>query len=283
MIINGHRAHLAIESGRILAVNDILENTDKYFVTDGTKEFKLFERKIEFRKLNFSYGGGRNILKNIDTTIEKGKMTAVVGPTGSGKTTLINLVLRFYDCPSGTIFVDGEDIRNFTIKSLMSHIAVVSQDALLFNDTFRSNISYGFDGCSDAMLFDVLKKARLYDLVKSLPRGLDTYIGDKGVRLSGGEKQRIAIARALFKRCEILIFDEASSSLDTKTERLIQEAIDEAVKDKTAIVIAHRLSTIKNADKIIIMNDGVVVEEGTLRDLLQKKGKFFEYWQDQKF
>lgn len=283
MRISWHKARMAVESGRISAINSILDDTGKYFITEGVKEFKSFERRVECKNLNFSYGGGSNVLNNVNAVIEKGKMTAIVGPTGSGKTTLINLILRFYDCPSGAIFVDGEDIRGFTIKSLMSHMALVPQDTLLFNDTFRNNISYGYDVKNDAKLIDVLKKARLYDFVTSLPSGVDTYVGDKGVRLSGGEKQRVAIARALFKECEILILDEATSSLDTKTERLVQEAIDEAIKDRTAIVIAHRLSTIKNADKIIVMNDGSVIEEGVLDGLLQKKGKFFEYWQEQKF
>jgi ABC-type multidrug transport system fused ATPase/permease subunit len=163
-------------------------------------------------------------------------------------------------------------------------MALVSQDALLFNDSIRSNITYGLDQeISDQTLMEVIKKARLHDFITSLQDGLNAYIGDKGIKLSGGERQRVAIARALLKGAEILILDEATSSLDTKTEKLIQEAINEAIKERTAIVIAHRLSTIKNADKIIFIEDGKIVEDGGLEELLQKKGRFYESWQEQKF
>lgn len=163
-------------------------------------------------------------------------------------------------------------------------MALVSQDILLFNDTLRHNITYGMVGpVSEERLIDVAKKARLYDFILRLPKGFDTEIGDRGVKLSGGEKQRVSIARALFKDYEILILDEATSSLDTRTERLIQEAIEEAVKGRTTIVIAHRLSTIRNADKIVVVENGRFVEEGSLAELLEKKGKFYQYWEEQKF
>jgi subfamily B ATP-binding cassette protein MsbA len=163
-------------------------------------------------------------------------------------------------------------------------MALVGQDTFLFNDTFKNNITYGLDReITQEELIDIAHKARLYDFIMQLPDKFDTYVGDRGVKLSGGEKQRVAIARALLKDAEILILDEATSSLDSKTEKLIQEAIDEAIKDRTAIVIAHRLSTIKNADKIIVIENGKFVEEGSLSELLDKKDKFYEYWQEQKF
>ncbi|MEI6863153.1 MAG: ATPase, T2SS/T4P/T4SS family [Candidatus Omnitrophota bacterium] len=208
----------------------------------------------------------------------------VVGPTGSGKTTLISLIMRFYDCPKGAILLDGEDVREFTVKSVRRHIALVSQETLLFNDSIRNNLSFGLDReVSDDELIVVAKKARIYDLIASLPDGIDTEVGDRGIKLSGGEKQRVAIARALLKGSSILILDEATSSLDSKTESLIQDAVDSAIQNKTAIIIAHRLSTIKNADKIVVVEGGRVVEEGGLVELLEKKGKFYGYWQAQKF
>lgn len=277
-------ASLATVGGPIKAISKMLNREEKFMIADGKKEFAGLKSNIEFKHLSFSYLKERPILKDISFPVEKGKVTAIVGPTGAGKTTLINLILRFYDCSPSTIMIDGEDIRDLTFKSLMSHIALVSQDTLLFNDTIKNNIIYGLtEEISAQVLTDVIKKARLYDFITDLRAGLDTYIGDKGISLSGGERQRVSIARALLKGSEILILDEATSSLDTKTERLIQEAINEAIKDRTAIVIAHRLSTIKNADKIVFIEDGKVIEEGALDELLQKKGRFYESWQEQKF
>ena len=207
-----------------------------------------------------------------------------MGPTGAGKTTIVSLLMRFYDCSPSSIFIDEEDIRNFTLKSLRSHIALVSQEILLFNDSIRNNIVFGLvRDIGEEELIEVTKKARLYNFILRLPNGFDTEIGDRGVKLSGGEKQRIAIARAILKGAEILILDEATSSLDSKTERLIQESIDEAIMGRTAIVIAHRLSTIKNANKIVVLEEGELVEEGSLQELLERKGRFFEYWEAQKF
>jgi ABC-type multidrug transport system fused ATPase/permease subunit len=192
--------------------------------------------------------------------------------------------LRFYDSAPGSILIDGDDIRDFDLKSLLAQSAYVSQDVVLFNDSIKNNIIYGLeDRFTEEQLITAVKKSRLDDFINSLPQGLETHIGDKGVKLSGGEKQRVSIARAFLKGADILILDEATTSLDTDTEKLIQEAINEAVKDKTTIVIAHRLSTIQNADKIIVIEDGRLAEEGSLAELLEKKGKFYEYWQAQKF
>lgn len=282
--LNITKSSIATISGPVSEIIKILDNNGKFFVTGGTRELKDLSKNIEFHKLSFNYSEGKNVLKKLTFSVEKGKTTAIVGPSGAGKTTLISLLLRFYDCAPGSIFVDGSDIREFSLQSLRKHMALVSQDAMLFNDSLRNNITYGMDkNISENELTNAVIKARLYDHIMRLPHKFDTYIGDKGVKLSGGEKQRVTIARALLKNCEILILDEATSSLDSKTEKLIQEAIAEAIKGRTTIVIAHRLSTIKNADKIVVIEGGEFIEEGTLNELLEKKGKFYEYWQEQKF
>jgi subfamily B ATP-binding cassette protein MsbA len=282
--LNNVRTSLAYANGPISAISEILDDKDKFFVEDGGKEFSELKEGIDFRHLSFSYIKGKEVLRDVTLKIDKGKFLALVGPSGGGKTTLINLILRFYDCPPNSILIDGNDIRSFTLKSLRSRIAVVSQDAWLFNDTIRNNIVYGLKKDIPAeQVARAAKNARLLDFINSLPEGFDTYIGDRGVKLSGGEKQRLSIARALLKGADILILDEATSSLDTKTERLIQESINEMIEHKTVIAIAHRLSTIQHADRIIVIDNGRTLEEGTLNELLAGKGLFYEYWKDQKF
>jgi subfamily B ATP-binding cassette protein MsbA len=281
--LNQFRGTLASINGPVSEISRILNDKDKFFIVEGDKEFAGLKEAIGFNHLSFSYIKAAPVLNDITFSIEKGKITAIVGPTGSGKTTLINLILRFYDNPAGSILIDGIDIREFTLKSLRSHMALVSQEILLFNDTVGKNIAYGLENVSEGILADVAKKARLYDFIMSLPDKFNTIIGDRGIRLSGGEKQRVAIARALVKGAEIFVLDEATSSLDTRTERLIQEAIEEVIKNKTTIVIAHRLSTIKNADKIVVIENGRLIEQGSLGELLERKGKFYQYWEEQKF
>ena len=278
------RGELARIQGCIHGINEMFEDKDKGFVPDGSIEFKTMNEKIEFKDLNFSYTGNNQALKGVSFSVEKNKITAIVGKTGSGKTTLIHLLLRFYDCPSRAIFIDGTDIRDFTIKSIVQHIAFVSQETLLFNDTIKNNIIYGVDGpVPDNDLVRVSKRVQLYDYIMGLPQKFDTVIGDRGTKLSGGERQRVSIARALLKNAPILIFDEATSSLDGRTERLIQEAIDALSENRTVIVIAHRLATIKKADKIVVIEEGRVVEQGMLEDLIERKGVFGGYWKEQKF
>lgn len=282
--INQSTVNIKKNEGEAAAFLKILKDEDKIFVLGGEKKFEGLKESIEFNRLNFSYIDGIRVLKNIAISIKKGKVTAIVGPTGAGKTTLINLIMRFYDCSPSTILMDGIDIRRYTLESLMSHMAMVSQDPILFNDTIRNNIIYGIEGgISEEKLTDTVKKARLYDFITQLPDKLDTVIGDRGIRLSGGEKQRVAIARALIKNSEIIILDEATSSLDTKTEQLIQEATKEALVERTAIVIAHRLSTIKDADEVIVMDNGNIIEHGSPAELLAKQGRFYDYWNTQKF
>lgn len=281
--VSGFRGVIANASGPLDAVLEVFDENGKYFVRGGDTVFMGLKRAITFKDLTFSYLPEREVLHGITFTIEKGKMTAIVGPTGGGKSTLISLLMRYYDCPSATLFVDGTDIREFTLDSYLDRVALVSQETLLINDSLRSNITYGLKDISETELNDVLRRSRLEDFIRKLPKGVDTLIGDRGVRLSGGEKQRVSIARALLKNAEILILDEATSSLDSRTESLIQEAIDDAVAGRTSIVIAHRLSTIKHADKIVVIEEGRVSEAGTLDELLAAKGAFFALWEQQKF
>jgi ATP-binding cassette, subfamily B, bacterial MsbA len=281
--LTGFRGYLAHASGPIDEVASVFDNSDKDFIPEGDKDCPGLQNVISFRDLSFVFPGRGEVLKKLSFTIKKGSMTAIVGPTGAGKSTIINLIMRFYDCPPNSLYMDDTDIREYRLDSLLTHIALVSQDTLLLHDTLRNNIAYGLDDMSDAQIQEVVERARLTALLTKLPDGLDTVIGDRGVKLSGGEKQRVSIARALLKGSEILILDEATSSLDSQTEKLIQEAIDEAVKDRTAIVIAHRLSTIQHADDIIVLDEGERKEQGTLKDLLDRKGKFYELWEEQKF
>ena len=281
--VSAFRGTLAACSGPLDEVLTLFDGRSKHVVHGGDREFQGLERAIEFKNLSFTYAGDRTVLKNLTFAIVKGRMTAIVGPTGAGKSTLISLLMRYYDCPGQSIFIDGTDIREFTLDSYLRHVALVSQETLLLHDSLRNNITYGLDDVPDAKVQEVVERARLSDYVAQLPEGLNTLIGDRGVQLSGGEKQRVSIARALLKGAEILILDEATSSLDSMTEKLIQEAIDDAVRDRTAIVIAHRLSTIKHADTIVVFEEGCLVEEGTLEELLQRKGTFAELWEQQKF
>ena len=283
-ILTNFRMSLATAETQITQLRDILLNEEgKFIVRGGPRPFEGLKNKIEFRNLKFSYRAKHEVLQDVSFSAERGRMTAIVGSTGAGKTTLAHLLVRLYDCSPGMILMDGIDIREFDLKSLVSRMALVSQDPMLFNDTIRANVTYGLSGeVSEERLAAVLKKAKLDELIAKLPEGLETQIGDRGVQLSGGEKQRVSIARAFLKNADLLILDEATSALDTKTERSIQQAIDDSISECTTLVIAHRLSTILNADKIVVIEDGRVAEQGTLQELMEKKGKFYEYWQAQK-
>lgn len=269
--------------GPISSIEAILSDDDKFIVPDGQRQFDTLRSGIEFKSLHFSYLPTLPVLRGVSFSMRRGEMVAIVGATGAGKTTLVNLLLRFYDCPASSLLIDGVDIGAFTAASLRDRMAFVSQEIFIFNDTIRANVTYAVnDEVPDERLLPILKKARLYDFVTSLPEGLDTVVGDHGVKLSGGEKQRIALARALLKNAEILILDEATSSLDTVTEHLIQEALEAAVRGRTTVVIAHRLSTVRRADRVVVLERGRVAEEGTVQELLACGGRFFELWQTQK-
>ena len=223
---------------------------------------------IEFKDVNFEYVKNTPVLKNINLTVRKGETVAFVGNSGGGKTTIVNLIPRFYDIKSGSITIDGVDIRDYTLHSLRQNIAVVFQDNFLFSGTIRENILLGNKNASEEQINQAVKMAYLDEFIATLKDGLDTQIGERGILLSGGQKQRVAIARAFLKDAPIIILDEATSALDNKAEAIVQKAIDNLMKDKTVFVIAHRLSTIQNADKIVVINQGEIVEQGTHSELL---------------
>lgn len=261
-----------------------LNKEDKPIVVGGDIPFKSIEKGIEFKNVSMSYAKERRILNNVSFFMPKGTTTALVGASGAGKTTIAELLPRFYEFQEGSIEIDGVDIRRFELKSLRKNIGIVSQDTLVLNDSIYNNIIYGLDTkVNREEVINMAKKARLDDFINSLPWGYDTNIGDKGVRLSGGELQRLSIARALLKNAPILILDEATSSIDSISEHLIQEALYDLSCGRTVIVIAHRLSTIMHADQILVLEDGRIIESGKLQELIDKKGKFYEYWLAQKF
>jgi len=280
--VNGLRVELGSYGGSIAMIKKVLATDDKQYLIDGQIELKKFERSIDFVSVNFSYDVlDQLILHNINLSIECGKTTALVGASGAGKTTLADLIPRLYDPSHGFVTIDGIDLRDLTICSLRRKMAVVSQNTFIFNASVRYNIAYGLDGISEQMIEDAARQANAIDFIINMPQGFDTVLGDRGVRLSGGQCQRIAIARALLRKPEILILDEATSALDSVTERMIQESLDELSKNCTVIVIAHRLSTIVRADKVVVLEKGRIVEEGTYQELIAQKGDLWNYHQMQ--
>ncbi|NCB49066.1 MAG: ATP-binding cassette domain-containing protein [Alphaproteobacteria bacterium] len=237
---------------------------------DNAKQLDTIKDKIEYKDVVFEYNDGVPVLKNVNLTIPKGKTTAFVGNSGGGKTTFVNLLPRFYDIKSGSITIDGVDIRDLDLYSLREKIAFVFQDNFLFTGTIRQNIMLGKEEASEKELKEAVTNACLDEFIDSLDKGLDTEIGERGVLLSGGQKQRIAIARAFIKDAPIVILDEATSALDNKSEAIVQKAIENLMNDRTVLVIAHRLSTVRHADKIVVVNHGVIAEEGTHEELLNK-------------
>ncbi len=233
-----------------------------------------FEQQIEFRDVSFSYVEGRPVLKHINLVVPKGKTVALVGQSGSGKSTLVDLVPRYHDVQEGEVRIDGKNIKDVSIRSLRSLIGNVNQEAILFNDTFYNNITFGVENATMEQVIEAAKIANAHDFIMETEHGYDTMIGDRGGRLSGGQRQRISIARAILKNPPILILDEATSALDTESERLVQEALERLMKSRTTIAIAHRLSTIKNADEICVLYEGEIVERGTHEELIAKNGYY---------
>ena len=233
-----------------------------------------FEDKIQINDVSFKYESDDTVLKNISFEIKKGSAVALVGSSGAGKSTLADLIPRFYDVNQGAIEIDGQDIRHVTLNSLRRLMGIVTQETILFNDTVKANIAYGQKDVDDEQVIAAAKAANALEFIEELPKGLDTVIGEKGVKLSGGQRQRLAIARAIMKNPPILILDEATSALDTESERLVQEALETLMTDRTVLVIAHRLSTVTNADKIIVMEKGLIKEMGTHDELIQKNGLY---------
>jgi ATP-binding cassette subfamily B protein len=234
--------------------------------------------EVVFERVRFGYQPNRTILKGIDFTLPAGRKLAIVGPTGAGKSTISRLLFRFYDVTDGRILVDGQDIRDVTQDSLRTAIGVVPQDTVLFNDTIRYNIGYGRPGASQAEIEEAARTAQVHNFVMTLPEGYDTRVGERGLKLSGGEKQRVAIARTILKDPRILILDEATSALDTRTEQDIEAALGAVANRRTTLVIAHRLSTVVDADEIIVLNEGEVAERGSHTALLAKGGLYARMW-----
>lgn len=232
--------------------------------------FTGFNDKIVFDKVSFYYDiNHKYILKDISFEVKKGEIVALVGPSGAGKTTLVDLIPRFYDVTDGAIYIDGIDIRDYELKSLRNNIGIVTQDPILFNDSIRNNISYGMEEANLEDIINAAKAANAHDFIMDLPEGYDTVIGERGLKLSGGQRQRISIARALLKNPPIMILDEATSALDSESEILVQGAIENLMKDRTTFVIAHRLSTVRNANKVIVIDEGRIVQMGTHAELIQ--------------
>lgn len=274
--IDNNRASIVVSWPSLRLICDLLRNDDKYFVTDGHDTYIGLKHAIQFNHVTFSYNTYEIVaLKDIVISISKGKTTAIVGRSGSGKSTLINLLLRYYDPQNGEILLDDISLKTYKLATYRQKIGLVSQETVIFNNSVSYNISFGFEvpPFEDAII-NAARKAGAHDFIMDLADGYDTLLGDRGVRLSGGQKQRISIARAILKDPEILILDEATSSLDSYTESQIYQYIDALKYNRTVIVVAHRLSTVKNADQIIVLKNGRVVEIGTEKMLLAMKGEF---------
>ncbi|MDU5275668.1 MAG: ABC transporter ATP-binding protein [Peptoniphilus lacydonensis] len=245
----------------------------------NAKEIKNVRGEISFKNVYFSYGeGGEKVLENFSVDITPGEKLAIVGPSGAGKTTICNLIPRFYDVDSGSVNVDGIDVRDIKIKSLRENIGIVQQDVYLFSGTVKDNIGYGKSDASDGEIIEAAKLAGAYEFIKNLPDGFDTYVGERGVKLSGGQKQRISIARVFLKNPPILILDEATSALDNKSEIIVQDSIEKLSKGRTTITIAHRLTTVQNADLIIVMTKDGIIERGSHKELMDSKDYYYNLY-----
>jgi ABC-type multidrug transport system fused ATPase/permease subunit len=277
----GSLATLTSFQGAIHKIESLLRTDDKPFLINGYRPFTGLNRAIDLVAVEFGYDPSNPVLQDITLTIEKGHTVALVGASGAGKSTLADLIPRFYDPTQGQILLDGINIREFEIQSVRRRMAVVSQDTFIFNASARDNIAYGAPEADDQAILASAQMANALEFIQDLPEGFDTVLGDRGVRLSGGQRQRIAIARALLRDPEILILDEATSALDSVSERLIQESLEKLSVGRTVIAIAHRLSTIANADKVVVLEQGRIVEQGTYQELLALRGNLWKYHQMQ--
>ncbi len=266
----------------IEAMFDLLDVPEEVQDRPGAVPLKVNKGTVRFEDVHFSYDADRRILKGISFEVPAGKTVAIVGPSGAGKSTISRLIFRFYDIQSGRILIDGQDIRDVTQESLRAQIGMVPQDTVLFNDTISYNIRYGRIGASEEEVTEAARLAQIGGFIESLPEGYRTMVGERGLKLSGGEKQRVAIARTILKAPPILMLDEATSALDTQTEQEIQAALDVVSRGRTTLVIAHRLSTVISADEIIVLKDGMIAERGTHRDLLAKEGLYKSMWDRQR-
>ncbi|PTX43318.1 ATP-binding cassette, subfamily B, MsbA [Christiangramia gaetbulicola] len=278
------KATYSVKKGNAAAerILEVLETPSTITDAPDALDKKDFNSEISIENIDFSYEDEK-VLKNFSVTVPKGQTVALVGQSGSGKSTIANLITRFYDVDSGAIKIDGHDIRQIKKKSLRDLLGLVTQDSILFNDTIRNNITLGKENASDEEIIDALKIANAWEFVKELPGVLDTNIGDSGNKLSGGQKQRLSIARAVLKNPPVMILDEATSALDTESEKLVQKALENMMKNRTSVVIAHRLSTIQNADKIVVMQRGEIVEQGRHQELIAANGTYKKLVEMQSF
>lgn len=275
--LNNERGTWAQNKAGIMKVAELLNEGDKPYISEGPRTAHSLQESIQFEDVYFSYEPGKPVLKDINLSIEHGKTTALVGASGAGKSTLVDLVPRFHDPDRGTIFYDGVDLREFNTRSLRDQIAIVSQSAHIFNDTVRNNITYGDPDASFEQIYEAARQANALTFIEDLDQGFDAPLGNRGVLLSGGQRQRIAIARAILQDPEILILDEATSDLDSISEKLVQQSMENLMEGRTVIAIAHRLSTIKNADWVAVLENGRIVEQGHYQELLERRGQLWKY------
>lgn len=279
--INGNRAALSSFRGSLENISELLRTDNKPYLKNGELQFHGLKDAIQFVSVDFGYDVQNLVLQNINLTIRQGEMTALVGASGAGKTTLVDLIPRFYDPTFGKVLIDGINLQEFDINSVRRKMAVVSQDTFIFNASVRQNIAYGMEEADEAAIWEAARLANALEFIQEMPEGFETQLGDRGVRLSGGQRQRIAIARALLRDPDILILDEATSALDSVSERLIQTSIENLSRGRTVIAIAHRLSTIVRADKVVVLEQGRIVEQGSYQDLLKQHGNLWKYHQMQ--
>ncbi len=265
----------------IEAMFDLLDVQKEIVDKSDAKPLEISDGTICFHQVKFSYDSRRQILRDIDFEVPGGKTVAIVGPSGAGKSTISRLLFRFYDVDAGSITIDGQDIRDVTQKSLREAIGMVPQDTVLFNDTIAYNICYGRPSATDEEMRKAAEMAQISKFIEILPEGFQSMVGERGLKLSGGEKQRVAIARTLLKAPPLLILDEATAALDTATEQEIQQALDIVSRGRTTLIIAHRLSTVINADEILVLKSGRIIENGTHTELLRKKGLYASMWNKQ--
>jgi subfamily B ATP-binding cassette protein MsbA len=275
--LNKNRGTWASLHGSLINVAELLRTDNKPYLVEGAGTVAPLREAISFERVTFAYEADHPVLEEVSIRIERAKTTAIVGASGAGKSTLVDLIPRFYDPTEGRVLWDGVDLREVNSRSLREKIAVVSQSTFIFNDTVRANIAYGLGDIPDERILEVAEQANALEFIEGMPGGLDTVLGDSGMRLSGGQRQRIAIARAILRDPDILILDEATSALDSVSEKLVQQSLERLMQGRTVIAIAHRLSTVENADWVVVLDKGRVSEQGPYSTLLARKGKLWEF------